>query len=79
MASVLAYKFFPAIFFGGACRFQPSCSDYALEALETQPPIKAVGMILKRLARCRPFGPVGFDPVQAFIENETCKKGMPRQ
>ncbi|MGE3973112.1 MAG: membrane protein insertion efficiency factor YidD [Bdellovibrionales bacterium] len=65
IATVLAYKSLPAFWMGGACRFQPSCSDYALEALEKHSPLKAAGMILKRIIRCRPFGSFGYDPVSA--------------
>ena len=46
-----------------ACRFYPSCSEYALEALRKKPLPTAVGMILWRLARCQPFCKGGYDPV----------------
>lgn len=49
---------------GGCCRFYPSCSDYAQQALHELPVHKAVYVILIRLLKCRPFGPFGFDPVQ---------------
>ncbi|HTV11982.1 MAG TPA: membrane protein insertion efficiency factor YidD [Acidimicrobiales bacterium] len=46
-----------------ACRFVPSCSQYALDALRLYPLRQAVPLVLRRLARCRPGGPFGFDPV----------------
>jgi hypothetical protein len=45
------------------CRFFPSCSEYAQEAIDTFGPTKGGWLTAKRLARCRPFGPSGFDPV----------------
>lgn len=47
----------------GTCRFQPSCSEYAFEALRTLPPHKAAYKILYRLIRCNPFAKGGYDPV----------------
>lgn len=46
-----------------ACRFVPSCSEYALEALQAFGARRGVPLILRRLGRCRPGGPFGFDPV----------------
>ena len=50
-----------------ACRFEPSCSAYALEALAQHGPIKGSWLTLKRLSRCHPIswlgGRSGFDPV----------------
>lgn len=46
-----------------ACRFQPSCSDYALETLQTQPLLRGLVLIAGRLARCQPLCKGGFDPV----------------
>ncbi len=48
---------------GSCCRFEPTCSAYCIEALRTHGVIKGVWLTLKRLVRCRPFGPSGYDPV----------------
>lgn len=48
---------------GGCCRFEPSCSAYALEAIQKHNFFSAVYLILKRLFNCRPGGPFGYDPV----------------
>lgn len=45
------------------CRFTPSCSEYAREALETHGAGRGTWLTVRRLLRCRPFGPSGFDPV----------------
>jgi putative membrane protein insertion efficiency factor len=45
------------------CRFVPSCSDYALEALEGFGARRGLALTTRRLARCRPGGPFGLDPV----------------
>jgi putative membrane protein insertion efficiency factor len=47
------------------CRFHPSCSRYALEALETHGPWRGSWLAAKRLSRCHPFHPGGLDPVPA--------------
>lgn len=45
------------------CRFFPSCSEYADEAISSHGPSRGGWLTLRRLARCRPFGPSGYDPV----------------
>jgi putative membrane protein insertion efficiency factor len=50
-------------FFGGACKFYPSCSNYAYEAIARHGAGRGVVLALKRLLRCRPFTKGGFDPV----------------
>jgi uncharacterized protein len=47
-----------------ACRFYPSCSCYAVEALQKKPLLVALAMIAWRLARCQPFCRGGYDPVE---------------
>ncbi len=46
-----------------ACRYTPTCSQYALEALRRHGPLKGGWLTLKRLARCHPWGGHGYDPV----------------
>ncbi len=54
-----------AAFFGpqAGCRFLPTCSQYALECFQTHSFFRAVFLSLKRIGRCQPFHPGGFDPV----------------
>ena len=45
------------------CRFTPTCSQYALDALHVHGAAKGTWLTMRRLVRCRPFGPSGWDPV----------------
>ena len=47
-----------------ACRFYPTCSQYALEALEQYGTLKGIWLTLKRLSKCHPYHPGGFDPLK---------------
>jgi putative membrane protein insertion efficiency factor len=47
-----------------ACRYDPSCSSYAYEAIAKYGLTKGAWMAMKRLGRCQPFGARGYDPVQ---------------
>ena len=48
---------------GPACRFQPTCSDYAIEAIGRHGVARGGWAALRRLGRCQPFCPGGYDPV----------------
>lgn len=48
---------------GANCRFYPSCSDYALDAIDRHGVVKGTWLALRRVARCHPYHPGGFDPV----------------
>jgi putative membrane protein insertion efficiency factor len=50
---------------GPRCRFAPSCSHYAVEALRTHGVLRGGWLALRRLLRCHPFNPGGHDPVPA--------------
>jgi uncharacterized protein len=58
------YKRFLSPFLPPACRFTPTCSEYALEAFEKKNALKATWLTIARLARCHPFHRGGYDPVQ---------------
>jgi putative membrane protein insertion efficiency factor len=60
---VHGYRLALSPFARGACRFHPSCSAYALEAIERHGTVRGILLTLRRLARCHPLGASGFDPV----------------
>jgi len=64
---ILAYRYCLSPLLPRSCRFEPSCSAYALEALSCHGPFKGTWLTLRRLARCHPItwlgGRSGFDPV----------------
>jgi len=60
---VRAYQLVLSPIFGGACRYYPSCSAYAIEALERHGALRGGWMAVRRIARCHPFRPGGYDPV----------------
>ena len=58
-----AYKFLISPLLGTNCRFLPSCSDYAYEAITTKGVIKGGALAIKRLTKCHPWGKSGYDPL----------------
>jgi len=58
------YKKFISPLLGKRCRFYPSCSTYALEAISKYGAIRGSYMAIKRIMRCHPFNPGGYDPVK---------------
>jgi uncharacterized protein len=71
LALVQFYRIFLSHFFGGACKFYPSCSKYAQEAIARHGARRGIVLALKRLGRCRPFTKGGFDPVPDVYDGET--------
>ncbi|HYR26969.1 MAG TPA: membrane protein insertion efficiency factor YidD [Thermoanaerobaculia bacterium] len=57
------YRWFLSPFLGRHCRFHPSCSAYALEAIETHGISRGYLLALGRIGRCHPLGGSGYDPV----------------
>ena len=60
---VRGYQLFISPLLGPRCRFHPTCSHYAIEALQTHGALKGTWLSLKRLGRCHPLNPGGYDPV----------------
>jgi hypothetical protein len=73
------YITFLSPFFGGACRFHPSCSNYAYEAIGRHGARRGFTLALKRLLRCRPFTKGGFDPVPDFGPSEVEQSSWTRE
>jgi uncharacterized protein len=60
---IQAYRFLVSPLLPPSCRFLPTCSDYALEAVGRHGAVRGLGLSLRRLARCHPWGGSGYDPV----------------
>jgi len=63
IAVIKLYQWILSPILGPSCRFQPTCSNYALQAFRKYGPIKGGWLTLKRIARCHPWGGHGSDPV----------------
>ena len=61
--AVLAYRYGLSPLLGPRCRFYPSCSVYALDALEHHGAVRGAWLSLRRIARCHPWHEGGYDPV----------------
>jgi putative membrane protein insertion efficiency factor len=60
---IRGYRYSVSPFLGASCRFHPSCSAYALEAIERHGAQRGVWIAVRRLIRCHPWNPGGYDPV----------------
>jgi uncharacterized protein len=63
MMLVRAYQLLLSPMLPASCRYYPSCSAYALEALERHGALRGAWLAAKRIGRCHPFRPGGYDPV----------------
>ena len=63
LALVKFYQYCISPFTPPSCRYTPTCSQYAVEALRKYGPVKGCWLTLKRLSRCHPWGGSGYDPV----------------
>jgi len=67
IAPIQAYRLFLSPLLPPSCRFTPTCSQYAIEAIRTHGPVQGLWLAIRRLARCHPIralgGSEGYDPV----------------
>lgn len=63
VAAIRLYQLVVSPLFPAHCRFQPTCSQYAVEAIQQRGPLKGLWLGLRRIGRCHPFGRSGYDPV----------------
>ena len=61
------YRYAVSPMLGERCRFHPSCSSYALEAIERLGVLRGSWLAMRRVARCHPWHPGGYDPVPPAI------------
>ena len=63
------YQFAISPLFGPSCRHYPTCSNYAIEAIEVHGVIKGIWLSARRVVKCNPWGTSGFDPVPHKLKN----------
>ncbi len=63
LAIIRLYQLVISPFIGRHCRFYPSCSSYAFQAIERHGPARGTVLAVRRVVRCHPFRPGGYDPV----------------
>lgn len=60
---IRGYQLFLSPLFPASCRYYPTCSQYAIEAIEKHGAVKGLWLAAKRISRCHPFRAGGFDPI----------------
>jgi putative membrane protein insertion efficiency factor len=74
LAGIRAYQLVLSPWLGRQCRFEPTCSAYAAEAIERHGPLRGSVLALRRVGRCHPWGGSGYDPVPEPVSyGEPCE------
>jgi len=69
------YRYWVSPLLGQHCRFHPSCSSYALEAVQTHGTLTGSWLALRRIGRCHPWHPGGYDPVPSATRQPRYRHG----
>jgi putative membrane protein insertion efficiency factor len=70
ITAIKGYRYLISPLLGQNCRFYPSCSSYAEEAIQQHGVIKGGVLAVKRLCKCHPYHPGGYDPVPSIKPND---------
>lgn len=76
VAAIRVYQYLVSPWIGSNCRYSPTCSEYAVIALQRHGVVRGASLTIRRLARCRPGGRSGYDPVP---ESKLSKHGEAKQ
>ncbi len=71
---IYLYRLLISPLFGQKCRFDPSCSAYAITAIRKLGPIKGTWLACKRILKCHPYNEGGYDPVPDTLKNQSKEK-----
>lgn len=71
---IVGYQYLVSPFFGPSCRYTPTCSDYAIEAINQHGILKGFWLALRRIGRCHPWHEGGYDPVPGANKNHNLNK-----
>ena len=63
LAALRGYRFLLSPWWGGQCRFTPTCSEYALDAIHEHGSVRGTWLAMRRVSKCHPWHQGGFDPV----------------
>lgn len=70
LGMIAIYRYGVSPLLGRSCRFHPSCSEYAREAIQLHGALRGSWLAIRRVGRCHPFHPGGYDPVSHPTQNE---------
>jgi putative membrane protein insertion efficiency factor len=73
--TIESYKKYVSPFLPASCRFYPSCSSYCIEAIQTYGLTKGLFLFMKRVFKCHPLNPGGYDPVEHSTIHFNCQTG----
>jgi putative membrane protein insertion efficiency factor len=68
IAPIFVYRWIISPILHVACRYQPTCSAYAIDAIKSRGPLQGTALAVKRITSCHPWGGHGFDPVPDAVE-----------
>ena len=75
---IRGYQLFVSPVLGANCRYAPSCSQYAVEAIDSHGAVRGSWLAVKRIGRCHPWGGSGYDPVPSGQDCDRAAEARPQ-